>query len=234
MASLADLPELLSAMPAPPATPPDGLPFGNRRDPVEELVYIVLTLMTRAQRPIAEAFAGLLAATAGDMSRLHEVPLDELEDIVRPLGFVSRRSKQLQTISSMIAFEFDGDLDQLRHLPPQEAVRALAGLPGVGVKTAKCVLMYCFDIPVLPVDIHVLRVAKRLGLIPMDASWVESDLLLEAGVPGELKYDTHVRFVHHGQQTCRTRAPRCLDCPVVGSCPVAFQPSERRSDYVDP
>jgi endonuclease III len=100
------------------------------------------------------------------------------------------------------------------------------------VKTAKCVLMYSLGRDVLPIDIHVLRVAKRLGLVATDASWDAVDRQLEAEVPAELKFDVHVGFVIHGREVCRSRDPDCDDCVLADLCPSAFDPPRLRSDYL--
>ena len=113
----------------------------------------------------------------------------------------------------------------------EDAFGYLVSLPGVGAKTAKCVLMYSLGRAVLPVDIHVLRVAKRLGQVPADASWKRTDELLEDEVPDELKFDVHVSFVIHGRDVCKSRNPDCENCVLADLCPSAFLAPTLRADY---
>jgi endonuclease-3 len=208
-------------------------PLGNKTDPYDELIYITMTVMTRSQPRIDRAYDGLvdLVGERG-WSALADIDDAALDDVLRPLGFVNRRREQLREIARRIEADHGGSLDPLRELSDDEAVAYLLSLPGVGVKTAKGDLMYSLGRVVLPIDIHVLRVAKRLGLVPLAASWNETDRLLEAEVPDELKYDLHVGFVIHGREVCRSRDPDCGACVLSDLCPSAFDAPRLRSDYV--
>jgi endonuclease-3 len=208
-------------------------PLGNKTDPYDELIYILMTVMTRSQPRIDRAYDRLVELV-GDRgwSALPDVDDEALDDALRPLGFVNRRREQLREIARRVEADHGGSLDTLRDLSDDEALAYLVSLPGVGVKTAKCVLMYSLGRAVLPIDIHVLRVAKRLGLVPLDASWEATDRLLETEVPDELKYDVHVGFVIHGRETCRSRDPDCGACVLSDLCPSAFDAPRLRSNYV--
>jgi endonuclease III len=227
----ADLRTIVDALPAPPPTPPDGLPLGNRRDPFDELVYILLTLMTRSQRSITTTFDALLAATDGHLDRLDRLDRDDLERTLRPLGFATRRAATLRTIAATVrpAEEWNR---QLTDAPTSTVLDILLALPGVGLKTAKCVAMYSLDRPVLPVDIHVLRVAKRLGILPLDTPWRRADDILEDLIPDDLKHDVHVRFVVHGRSVCTDPVPKCDVCPVAVWCPSSGTTGRGRAVYV--
>lgn len=211
----------------------DPLPLGNKPDPLDELVYILLTVMTRSQPRIDRAFDGLvsLAGAAGWVGLL-AADRDELDDVLRPLGFVNRRRDQLLELVRRVEVDHGGSLQPLRELPVDDAMTYLLSLPGVGVKTAKCVLMYSLGRDVLPVDIHVLRVAKRLGLVAADASWDQADRQLERDVPDELKFDVHVQFVVHGRDVCKSRNPQCGACVLRDVCPSRDAAGTLRADYV--
>jgi endonuclease III len=209
------------------------LPLGNKSDPYDELVYILLTVMTRSQPRIDRAYARLEELTGGEgWSALAEVPDAELIEALTPLGFVNRRRDQLREIARRVDEDHGGSLDPLHELSDADALAYLLTLPGVGVKTAKCVLMYSLGRDVLPIDIHVLRVAKRLGLVDDEASWDAVDAQLEEQVPDELKFDVHVGFVIHGREVCRSRDPDCDACVLSDLCPSAFDAPRLRSDYV--
>jgi endonuclease III len=227
-----ELTELLAQLPAPTSTSGGKLPLGNKHDPYDELIYIVLTVMTRSQPRIDRAFDGL-RVLVGDRgwTALSDVDDDALDAVLRPLGFVNRRREQLRQIARRVAADHGGSLEPLRAVSDDDAMAYLLSLPGVGVKTAKCVLMYSLGRAVLPIDIHVLRVAKRLGLVPLDASWDATDRTLEAEVPDALKYDFHVGFVIHGREVCRSRNPDCGACILSDLCPSAFDAPRLRADY---
>lgn len=208
------------------------LPLGNKRDPYDELIYILLTVMTRSQPRLDQAYDGLKDLVRdGGWSQLSEIDELALREVLRPLGFVNRRYEQLVGIARRVEADHGGTLEPLRHMSDEDALNYLLSLPGVGVKTAKCVLMYSLHRDVLPIDIHVLRVGKRLGLVPEGASWSRADELLEATVPDTLKYAVHVGFVVHGRNTCRSRNPDCPVCPLEDLCPSAGDTPRLRRDF---
>lgn len=221
------LDRILDALPPPEPTPPDGLPLGNRMDVFEELVYITLTLMTRSQTSITAAWDGLMELTGGRLEDLDRCDQQELELALRPVGFARKRSQQLSEIAALVR-PLDSWVEELRTLPTEDVLERLERLPGVGPKTAKCVAMYSLERSVLPVDIHVLRVAKRLGLVASDATWSSADKLLEASVPDALKHDVHVQFVVHGRAICTSSRPGCERCPLDQLCPSAGTIGEPR------
>lgn len=207
------------------------LPLGNKHDPYDELIYILLTVMTRSQPRIDRAFEGLSQLAEPGWSALLDVPLAELRAVLEPLGFVNRRSDQLLAIIRRVEDEHGGSLDFLRHLPDGEVLAFLTSLPGAGEKSAKCVMMYSLGRHVLPVDIHVLRVAKRLGLVPEDVSWARAAAQLERDVPDDLKYAVHVGFVIHGRDVCKGPNPQCHECVLVDLCPSGLDAPRLRSAY---
>ncbi len=113
------------------------------------------------------------------------------------------------------------DLSFLRDVPLPEAKEWLRSLPGVGPKTAACVLMFALGRPALPVDTHVHRVAQRLGLVPPKAGAAEAHDLLEATLEPEEVYPFHVSLIKHGRRLCRSQRPLCPECPLRDGCPAA-------------
>lgn len=109
-------------------------------------------------------------------------------------------------------------LERLRDLPTDEAWDMLTNLPGVGPKTAAIVLCFAMGRPVLPVDTHVHRVSRRLGLIAPGVGAAAAHEALGAAVPSETVYRFHVALIRHGRKTCRARRPACADCVVADLC----------------
>ena len=210
----------------------DGLPLGNKKDPYDELIYILLTVMTRSQPRIDRAYDGLRDLAGGRWSGLLEADEEELREILDPLGFVNRRSSQLLDLVRRVHDEHGGSLDFLEHWSNADALAYLTSLPGVGDKTAKCVLMYSLRRDVFPVDIHVLRVVKRLGLVDRDLTWEDAAKELEADVPNELKFDLHVALVIHGREVCKGPNPRCDECDLLDVCPTGPTAERARAEYV--
>lgn len=107
----------------------------------------------------------------------------------------------------------------MEHAPVVEARRYLCDLPGVGRKTAACVLLFSYGLPDIPVDTHVYRVGTRLGLFRPGAPFDEAhDELLALADPQDA-YELHVSLIRHGRRTCNARAPRCGECPLLDLCP---------------
>ncbi len=111
------------------------------------------------------------------------------------------------------------DLSLLKEMPMDEARAWLRSLPGVGPKTAACVLMFALGRPALPVDTHVHRVAQRLGLVPTKAGAAEAHDILEAILEPEEFYPFHISLIKHGRRLCRAQRPLCQRCPLLDGCP---------------
>ena len=110
------------------------------------------------------------------------------------------------------------DLSWLRDAPRDEAIDFLTSLPGVGRKTAACVLLFSFDRPEIPVDTHVHRVGGRLGLIRDRASFDQAHDEILRVVDPEDAYELHINLIRHGRAVCRPR-PRCEECALRRMCP---------------
>ena len=119
------------------------------------------------------------------------------------------------------------DLGFLATMPRADAIEFLESLPGVGRKTAACVLLFAYDRPEMPVDTHVYRVASRLDLIRPRASFEEAhDVLREAVDPAEV-FELHVNLIRHGRRICSARNPACRECPLLGICPYGKAATKR-------
>jgi endonuclease-3 len=141
-------------------------------------------------------------------------PTAEVEEAIRPGGISKVKSKRIQEVVRIA-----GSLDWLAEAPREPAFEFLQGLPGVGRKTAACVLLFSFDRPELPVDTHVYRVSGRLGLIRPRASFEEAhDALRALSDPADV-YELHVNMLRHGRRLCKPKRPLCGECPLLRLCP---------------
>ncbi len=151
---------------------------------------------------VAAADANAISASI-KMGGLGEIKAKRIKEA---LGEIKRKQGKLE-------------LDFLNQLPLAKARDWLKQLPGVGNKTASCVLLFSSGRPVMPVDTHIFRVAKRLGLISPRVTLEEAHELLEGMVsPGDI-YQFHVLMIEHGRKTCRARRPACLRCALNRICP---------------
>lgn len=149
-------------------------------------------------------------------------PPDGVERAIRSGGLARQKTRSIQAILRHLQADRGRlSLDFLASWPMERARAYLLALPGVGPKTAACVLMFNLGMPALPVDTHVHRLARRLGLIPDNCSAGKAHERLEAACPKKLVYPFHVLLIQHGRQVCRARNPLCGKCPLADSCPSA-------------
>lgn len=195
--------------------------------PLDELVLTVLSQNTNDRnRDVAYA---RLRERFPDWGAVARAPAAEVEEAIRPGGISKVKSRRIQAMLATIEREKIGraagtlDLEPLARAPREEAIAFLERLPGVGRKTAACVLLFAFDRPELPVDTHVYRVASRLALIRPGASFEEAhDTLLELTDPADV-YELHVNMIRHGRRICTAHNPRCEECPLLRVCPYGRQ-----------
>jgi endonuclease-3 len=109
-------------------------------------------------------------------------------------------------------------LEGLRGLPPEQAEHFLLAIPGVGKKTARCVLLFELGRPAFPVDTHILRVTRRMGWIPEGASADRAHDLLQQMISPEVMHSLHLNLIHLGRTLCRPRNPQCGSCPIGNWC----------------
>jgi endonuclease-3 len=146
-----------------------------------------------------------------------------VERAIRAGGLARLKTRSIQGIlRALHTSRGTLSLDFLARWPTSRAREYLQSLPGVGPKTAACVLMFNLGRPALPVDTHVHRLARRLGLIAPDASAGQAHVLLESACPPRLVYPFHVLLIQHGRTVCRARRPLCGECPLVDLCPSAL------------
>ena len=124
------------------------------------------------------------------------------------------------------------ELDFLNELPLDEARDWLKQLPGVGTKTANCVFLFSLGRPALPVDTHIFRVARRLGLIDAKTTVEKAHRQLERLVPPDKVYPFHVLMIEHGRKVCKAQRPRCDDCVLSGLCQY-FKRSAFKVEFLD-
>jgi endonuclease-3 len=188
------------------------------RAPLDELVLTILSQNTNDRnRDIAYA---RLRARFPSWAAVAAAPVGELEQAIRPGGISRVKSERIKRILHAIERQRGGlALDWLEQAPRAQALEFLEALPGVGRKTAACVLLFSYDRPELPVDTHVYRVATRLGLLRPKASFREAHETLLALTDPEDIYELHVNLIRHGRRLCKPQRPICESCPLLRVCP---------------
>jgi len=195
----------------------------------DAMAELVLTLLSQntSDHNSGRAFQRLLARFPG-WDAVLAAPLADVEEAIRPGGLAPTKAPRLQALIAAVrertlagngAAAEPYDLRFLDELPLAEAKAWLRALPGVGPKTAACVLLFGLGRPALPVDTHVERVARRLGLVPprMPVERVHEEL--EAMLEPDEVYAFHVDLIQHGRRTCHARRPACDRCVLAARCP---------------
>jgi len=191
--------------------------LGNKKNPFNELLYIILSSKTplhkyrraytdlRKRYPKAESLA-----TASARS---------IAAIIRFAGLETKKAKQIRSIARLLKKKFGRvTLAPLSKMMDRDAERFLKSLPGIGTKSARCVLMYSLGRKVFPVDNHCYRIVSRLGWVK-GAVWTKSVAeAAQAGIPPELRKPMHVGMVLLGRGYCLPKSPRCHACPLLPYC----------------
>lgn len=184
--------------------------LGNPIDPMDDLVFIVLSNKT-SPRIARRTYADLRARFCSWDALLH-APISEVRRILKPAGLSSIKSRQLRAALRSIKSHMGScDLRPLRRKSAGEIEAFLVRLPGVSEKVAKCVSLYTMNVKVLPVDVHVHRVSRRLGWTTRKRA-DQCHEELESLVPPALRYAFHVDCVLHGRRICRPHEPLCTKC----------------------
>jgi endonuclease-3 len=194
---------------------PAAKPHGH---PIAELVLTVLSQSTNDRNRDVAYLA--LRERFSTWEQVRAAPVDEVEEAIRPGGISRIKSARIKAILQAIP-ETDGEptLDWLSGLSVPDAQRYLCSLPGVGRKTAACVLLFALGMRDVPVDTHVSRVGTRLGLFRPGAGFDElHDTLLAITPPGE-ELELHLNLLRHGRRTCYARRPNCAGCALTRMCP---------------
>lgn len=215
---LAKIYDLLVAAYGEPANDPD-------YDPVGGLVGTILSQHT-SDINSGRAYEQLVA-TYPTWEAVRDAPTHLVAEAIRGGGLANIKARRIQdvlhTLSEMQAVRGDTRplahaLDYLSGMQPEEGWRSLRALPGVGPKTAACVLMFNLNLPVMPVDTHVHRVTKRLGLIGPNVSADQAHDIFDKMVPPEWVYPLHVNLIRHGRRVCHAQRPACAQCALYNAC----------------
>jgi endonuclease-3 len=186
-------------------------------DPVSELVSTILSQNTNdVNRDVA---FNRLVARFPSWEQVRDADVEEVVKAIRPAGLANQKGPRIQDALRIITQE-QGELtlDFLADVPVEEAKTWLSSIKGVGPKTAAIVLLFSLGRPAFPVDTHVHRVTKRLGLIGPRASREKAHVELELLVAPEDYYAFHLNLIRHGRQVCTSRKPHCLDCALTDLC----------------
>ena len=144
---------------------------------------------------------------------------EEIEEAIRSGGISQVKAGRIKAVLDMLHEETGTySLEHLRDMEPQQALDYLMDIPGVGRKTAAVLLLFRMDYPYFPVDTHIFRVGRRLGIIPPESNPEKAHDLMDEIVPDDIKYRFHINLITHGRQVCKARKPNCPGCCLNKRC----------------
>jgi endonuclease III len=217
-------------------------PWVRRWDPTSELVMTILTQNSadinaeHAFEELRRAYpsslppekhtpgpgwggAGLPDGIPPDWALVDAAPLEELVEVIRPGGLPNQKAKGIKAaLRSIHEARGDYSLEFLGEMAAIDARNWLTAINGVGVKTASVVLLFSFGLPLMPVDRHVERVARRVGLVPPKANAEEDHDYFLALLQPEEMHEAHVNLIRHGRLVCHARNPAHDRCPLRDRC----------------
>ena len=193
-------------------------PAPRRLPPLDELVLTILSQNTNdTNRDRAYADLRRALPTWEDVA---DAPIPLIERAIRSGGLAPTKAPRIRAVLRAISDQGialdDRALRRMRH---DRLFEMLVGLPGVGPKTAACVLLFSLNKPYFPVDTHVHRVAIRLGLVAPRTSAVQTQQVLQAALAPDEMYEAHMNLIRHGRHVCVALRPMCSQCPLNDLCP---------------
>ena len=188
------------------------------KEPIDVLIGTILSQNTSDVNS-GRAFDSLLS-TFSSWEAVVSAPVEHIAQVIKFGGLSRIKAMRIKQLLNKIEEEQGSlNLDFLGSMSISEAKNYLLSLPGVGLKTASCVLLFGMGKPCLPVDTHVFRVAQRLGLIDSRISMEKAHDLLQEQVPLSKVYQFHLHMIEHGRQVCHARQPHCGECVLKKGCP---------------
>ncbi|MDZ7377237.1 MAG: endonuclease III [candidate division KSB1 bacterium] len=195
-----------------------GVPERNTElDPLSNLILTVLSQNTNDKNR-DRAYQRLRAAFP-TWEAVMQAPVEAIETAIRPGGLAKQKSLRIKNILEWIYQHYGAlNLDALCAMDPEEAIDTFCQLKGIGVKTISVVLMFSCGVDIFPVDTHVHRICRRLGLVPANASAEQTFWLMQPVVPPGKSFSFHINLLNLGRSICLARKPRCSECPISQHC----------------
>lgn len=192
-------------------------PWSRGMDSFEVLVGTVLSQNTNDRNSML-AFRRLKKKFEIRPEVLASAKERDIAASIRPAGLYNMKAPRIKKIAQILLKNYDGKLDDILRLPETEARKHLLELPGVGFKTADVLLAFVAGREVLPVDTHIARVAKRIGVVGYKAGYEEIRSAVESFVSPGKRGRTHLALIKFGRRICRARKPLCPRCPILRLC----------------
>jgi endonuclease-3 related protein len=185
------------------------------QSPFEVMVGAVLTQNT-SWRNVERAIRNLREADLLEPRALYDVPVEELEELIRPAGYFRVKARRLRSLVEFVVEQYGGSLEAMFRTDLAELRRQLLDVHGIGPETADSILLYAGGLPSFVVDAYTHRVFARHGWISFDADYYEIQEYVESGLPRDVQRynEFHGLLVRLGKDFCRKTSPKCAECPL--------------------
>lgn len=196
----------------------------------EMLVFTVLSQNTNDKNTI-RSIKRLKEKIGVTPENISNARLRELKKAIKSSGLYNVKARILKKLARTVVENYGGSIEKVLEKPLEEARRELMSLPGVGPKTADVLLLFAGGRHVFPIDTHVFRVSRRLGLIGLKDGYEKAREKLMRLFPTGSYLKAHLLFIEHGRKVCKARRPLCINCPLLGYCPFGqnFSEGKRKS-----
>jgi len=191
--------------------------WSKKLTPFEVLVSTILSQKTE-RRGTKKAFDELKEKVGLTPEKIAGASLSDITDAIKTAGLYRSKAPKIKEVARIVLEKYDGDLSIILDMPTLEARKELIGLPGIGPKTADILLSFVGNRPVFPVDVHIERIGKRLGLIRQEAKYEEMRAAYEGVIPPEERMRAHMALIEFGREICTARNPKHGICPVSEYC----------------
>lgn len=186
--------------------------------PFETLVSIILSQRTywKNVKTATERFSEKF----NSIEDVAKASVDEVEEVIKPAGLYRMKAPRILNIARDLVEKYDGKLDKILNLSYDEAKKKLTSIKGIGPKTADVFLMAIKGEQVLPIDVHIFRIMKMVGMANEKDSYESLRAKLEADIPPNKRMKTHLILIEFGRQICRAQNPKCEECLIKRYCEV--------------
>ncbi|MGB8780937.1 MAG: endonuclease III [Candidatus Bathyarchaeia archaeon] len=188
------------------------------RDSFATLIATIISQNTN-DKNTARAFENLSNKFRITPETLAETEIKQIENCLKVAGLYHNKARAIQQVSRIILKKYNGNLAEILSKPLDEAREELLQLPGVGPKTADVLLLFSAKKPTIPVDTHVNRVSKRLGLVAKEADYETVRRTLQLIYDPKDYLAVHILLISHGRKYCKAKTPLCKECPLARLCP---------------
>lgn len=188
--------------------------LGNKKNPLNELLYIIISL--RTTDPSTQRTYLKFKRVFPKWDNVYAAPVNKIAAVLKNAGLSKQKAKNLKLILKKTKQDWGVlSLRQLKNLDNNSLEEYLLSLPGIGLKSARCIMMYSFGRKFFPVDSHCFRAIKRLGWISQDSNYTKQmQEHIQELIPSKLRYRLHVNLIQHGRKICLPAYPRCKICVV--------------------